>query len=76
VDADPHGSPGRLAAVVAGLAKYLARGPDGVRSVIVPSEAWDEERDDLVADELVDDPVPTNLSTIPSQRSTTRATTP
>jgi hypothetical protein len=41
-----------------GLPHELARGADRVGCMVVPREAGNEKRDSLVADELVDDPVP------------------
>ena len=52
-DRDP-----RLAVAVPGLHEKLARGLHSAGSVILAGEAWDEEGDRLVADELVHDPVP------------------
>ena len=55
--ADPYGDP-RLAVVVAGRRQQVAYGRDRPGGVVFAREAGDEERDRLVADELVHDPVP------------------
>jgi len=57
VYADPDGNPG-LAGSVACLGEEILRRVHGARGVIRSGEARDEERDRLVADELVDDSVP------------------
>jgi hypothetical protein len=66
VHRDADGDP-RVRPVVAGPLEDLPRSRDRVLRVVGPCEARDEERDRAVADEL---------STIPSQSSTTSAAAP
>ena len=56
VDGGADGDP-RIPALVPGLAQDLAGGLDRVRGMVGSREPGEEQRDDLVPDELVDDPV-------------------
>jgi hypothetical protein len=56
VDTRPDLDPG-IGRVVSGLGHESARGGNGLLRVVLASEHRDEERDHLVADELVHDPV-------------------